>query len=142
MRFRNDNEAMEWKVLKYQYPEAAPSQPGDYSYNANWLTLQVSHEREGYGPAVFRESFLMTFELLDLIRELQKILDGDSYYYKGEFVEPVLEVEASRQRDNVLVSFDLVFENYEMMVAETVDDAGLQKLIGELQELYDAYPER
>ncbi|MBR3165215.1 MAG: hypothetical protein IKF16_03460 [Lachnospiraceae bacterium] len=142
MRFSNYEEQMEWKILKYQYPEAEPSVPGNYNYNANWLTFQVSHEREGYGPAVFRESFLMTFELQDLIKELQKIADGDAYYYKGEFIEPVLEVEATRQRDKVLVSFDLVFDNYEMMVADTVDDEGLLRLIGELQELADAYPER
>ena len=142
MRFSNFEEQMEWKILKYQYPEAEPSVPGNYNYNANWLTFQVSHEREGYGPAVFRESFLMTFELQDLIKELQKIADGDAYYYKGEFIEPVLEVEATRQRDTVLVSFDLVFDTYEMMVADTVDYEGLQRLIGELQELADAYPER
>ena len=142
MRFRNENEALEWKILKYQYPEAAPSVPGDYSYDANWLTLQVSHEREGYGPAVFRESFLLTFELEEIIRELQKIADGDAWQYKGQFIEPVLEVEAARLRDQVMVSFDLVFDNYEIMVADRVDEEGLRKLIQELREMYEAFPER
>ena len=142
MRFRNQEELMEWKILQYQYPEAEQSTPGNYSYNANWLLFQVSHEREGYGPAVFRESFLLTFELQDMINELRKIASGDEYYYKGQFVEPVLEIEASRHRDQFLVSFDLVFDNYEMMVAETVDEEGLNRLIEELQALYDAYPER
>lgn len=142
MRFRNEQESLEWKILNYQYPDAQGSVPGDYSYDANWLTLQVSHEREGYGPAVFRESFLLTFELEEIIRELEKILEGDAYAYKGQFIEPVLEIEAERHRDNVLVSFDLVFDNYEMMVANTVDDEGLRKLIRELKDLYEAYPER
>lgn len=142
MKFSNNSESLEWKILKYQYPDASPSVPGDYSYDANWLTLQVCHEREGYGPAVFRESFLLTFELEEIIRELQKIADGDAFAYKGQFIEPVLEVEAERHRDEVLVSFDLVFDNYEMMVADTVDDEGLLRLIGELRALYEAYPER
>ena len=142
MLFKNDTEALEWKILDYQYPEAETSTEGNYSYAANWLMLQVCHEREGYGPAVFRESFLLTFELEEIIRELRDIADGKSFQYKGLFVEPVLEVEAVRQRDDVLVSFDLVFDNYEMMVAKTVDDDGLRKLIGELEELYASYPER
>ncbi len=142
MRFKNSQESLEWKILQYQYPEASPSVPGDYSYDANWLTLQVSHEREGYGPAVFRESFLLTFELEEIIRELTKIAEGDAYSYKGQFIEPVLEVEASRMRDKTLVSFDLVFDNYEMMVADTVDDDELNRLIAELKELYEAFPER
>ena len=54
MLFKNDNEALEWKILDYQYPDAECSTRGNYSYAANWLTLQVCHEREGYGPAVFR----------------------------------------------------------------------------------------
>ena len=142
MVFKNDSESLEWKILNYQYPEAEASTEKEYSYAANWLTLQVCHEREGYGPAVFRESFLLTFELEEIIRELRDILEGKSFQYKGLFVEPVLEVEAIRQRDDVLVSFDLVFDNYEMMVADTVDDDGLRKLIAELEELYAAYPER
>ena len=68
--------------------------------------------------------------------------EGESFSYKGLFIEPVLELEAVRQRDDVLVSFDLVFDNYEMMVAKTVDDEGLRQLIRELEELYTAYPER
>ncbi len=142
MRFQNDQESMEWKILKYQYPEAKGSVPGEYSYEANWLTFQVAHEREGYGPAVFRESFLLTFELEEIIRELQSIADGKSFRYKGEFIEPVLEIEANRLRDQVMVSFDLVFDNYEMMVADVLDDEGLLRLIRELRELYESYPER
>lgn len=142
MIFQNERERLEWKIMNYQYPDAAPSVPGDYSYDANWLTIQVAHEQEGYGPAVFRESFLMTFELEEIIRELTKIADGDSWHYKGEFVEPVLEIEAERHRDDVVVSFDLYFDTYEMMVADTVTEEGLRDLIRQLKELYDAYPER
>lgn len=142
MVFQNDRERLEWKILKYQYPDAEPSRPGDYSYDANWLTIQVAHEREGYGPAVFRESFLMTFELEEIIRELKKIADGDSWHYKGQFVEPVLEVEAERHRDDFLVSFDLYFETYEMMVADTITEEEFRELIRQLEELYEAYPER
>ncbi len=142
MIFKNDTESLEWKILQYQYPDAELSRPGDYSYDANWLMLQVCHEREGYGPAVFREPFLLTYELKELIDELQKLADGESFHYKGQYIEPVLEVEAERHRDDFLVSFDLYFDNYEMMVADTVSEEGLRSLIRQLSDLYNAYPER
>ena len=142
MIISNEHETMEWKVLQYQYPEEELSTPTNYSYNANWLKIQVSHEREGYGPAVFRESFLMTYELKDLIQELRKLHQGDGFYYKAEFVEPILEVEVSRQRETFSVCFDLYFDNYEMMVARNMTEDELLDLIQQLEAMLAAFPER
>ena len=142
MIFSNEHEAMEWKVLQYQYPEEECSTPTNYNYNANWLKIQVSHEREGYGPAVFRESFLMTYELKDLIHELRRLYEGEEFYYKAEFVEPILEVEVSVQRDRFNVCFDLYFDNYEMMVAKNMNAEELMDLIRQLEAILEAYPER
>lgn len=133
---------MEWKILQYQYPEESASVPGDYNHNANWLKIQVAHQREGYGPAVFRESFLLTYELKEMIREFKRLLSGDSYRYRAEFVEPVLEVQANRQRDDFMVSFDLAFDGYEMMLAEILTEEQLTALVSQLEEMAEAYPER
>lgn len=142
MIFQNDKESMEWKILRYQYPEAEPSTPEEYNYDANWLTIQVCHRREGYGPAVFRESFLLTYELNELVSALKELAAGDRYYYHAEFVEPVLEVEVNRHRDHFQVSFDLFFDNYEMMVADSLSEEAFAALVAEMEELARAYPER
>ncbi|MDD6212841.1 MAG: hypothetical protein PUB22_06825 [Clostridiales bacterium] len=143
MIFKNDKESMEWKILQYQYPDAdLSSDKTGYSYAANWLKIQVSHQREGYGPAVFRESFLLTYELKELIDAMRRIYEGEEYYYKAEFVEPVLEVEINRHRDEFYVCFDLYFENYEMMVADNLSEEELKKLIDQLEALLEEYPER
>ncbi|MCD8330512.1 MAG: hypothetical protein LUC27_07525 [Lachnospiraceae bacterium] len=140
--FANEQESMEWKILQYQYPEEELSTPERYNYNANWLKIQVSHRQEGYGPVVFRESFLMTYELEELINGLKLVAAEEEYYFKAEFIEPVLEVEVARHRDDFHVSFDLFFENYEMMVADTLTQEGLEKMIADLEAMAAEFPER
>ncbi|MCD8009411.1 MAG: hypothetical protein LUF34_01130 [Lachnospiraceae bacterium] len=140
--FANEQESMEWKILQYQYPAEELSTPERYNYNANWLKIQVRHTPEAYGSVVLRESFLPPYELEDPINSLKLVAAEEEYYFKAEFIEPVLEVEVARHRDDFHVSFDLYFENYEMMVANTLTQEGIEKMIADLEAMAAEFPER
>ena len=85
MILHQGNKSIEFTIVNYQYPEKRPSKEG-FDYDANWLMCEVKYS-DAETNETYKDAYLLTDELADMVEELSEIIDGSEDGYISDFME-------------------------------------------------------
>lgn len=144
MRFQNDDESLELKIVNYELPEGEGDPTGD---DRNWLVLRAVWKRDDGEVTVDSNSCLLTYELQEMTAGL-KVLNAEiKDSYESCFTEPyfALAADAKEEGFQVYVSFYLPNtmdgdDTAELKVM--MSKAEMSELIEELDRYCAKYPDR
>lgn len=146
MFIQDENARIEFKIIGYQFPNSPKSKKGDYNYDSNWLTIEFICESEN-SRNVYTDSCLLTCELEDTLKSLEKIINAEETAYISDYMEPYLKLAIAKTNDKFVVILFFVCDVKDnkwqsITVSETVSTERLIRFKEELEEYLKCYPQR
>ncbi len=145
MRVFSKNKIMDFSIIGYQFPNHIVSSE-DYDYDANWLLCEINYTEDDYSRA-YRDACLLTYELQELIKAMERILNKEDDTYISDFMEPYLKVAIARAEEKVVFAIQYVYDTTDgkwkkRTVSSVMDEDTAMQALHELTALHKTYPER
>ncbi len=145
MRVFSKNKIMDFAVIGYQFPDHIVSGES-YDHDANWLICEIKYAEDDCNH-VYTDACLLTYELQELTKAMQKILNKEEDAYISEFLEPNLQIAIARVEEKVVFTiryvYDITDKRWNKRIVSSVMDAEMaQQAFHELTKFQKAYPER
>ena len=142
MNIRNQGKEIVFGIDSYQYPWEKPDGEGDY--DANWLMIKITYS-DSDGSQEYTDPCLLTWELCDVIRELEKIINGEESLYVSEFLEPYLKFSFMKVGENIGIGISFVYDTTDGIwkdrrLAESFTVETAKDILEELKMLNKKYP--
>ena len=145
MRVTSKNKIMDFSIIGYQFPDYIASSDG-YDYDANWLLCEIKYTEGNYSQA-YRESCILTYELQELTKAMENILNKKDDAYISDFLEPYLKIAITRAEEKVVFTIQYVYDTTDGMwkkrtVSSVMDEDTAMHVFRELTVFQKAYSER
>ena len=145
MRISSKNKIIDFSIIGYQFPDYIMSVEG-YDYDANWLLCEIKYT-EGDSIHVYRDVCLLTYELDELTKAMENILNKEDDAYISDFMEPYLKIAIARAEEKVVFTIQYVYDTTdgkwkERIVSSVMDEDTAMQAFHELTAFQKAYPER
>ena len=145
MRILSKNKIMDFSIIGYQFPDYIVSNEG-YDYDANWLLCEIKYAEGDYNQ-VYRDACLLTYELKELTKAMENILNKEDDAYISEFMEPYLKFAIARAEEKVVFTIRYVYDTTdgrwkERIVSAVMDEVAAMHAFHELTAFQKVYPER
>lgn len=144
MRFQNEDESLELKIVNYELSEGEGDPTGD---DQNWLVLRAVWKHDDGEVTVDSNSCLLTYELQEMTAGLKVLNAGIKDSYESYFTEPYFALAADAEGENfrVYVSFYLPNtmdgdDTAELKVLMSREE--MSALIKELDQYCGKFPDR
>jgi len=106
--FYDENKSLLFDISDYQF---ACSKETDY-YDINWLTVSIKYSDDTMSES-FEDSCILTYELDELIKEIDDIIEGKESGMISGFMEPYLKFSVTRVDDIYSVQIRFVYDTTE-----------------------------
>lgn len=106
--FSDENKSLLFNISDYQF---ACSKEADY-YDINWLTVSIKYSDDTMSES-FEDSCILTYELDELIKEIDDIIEGKESGMISGFMEPYLKFSVTRVDDIYSVQIRFVYDTTE-----------------------------
>ena len=146
MKIQEENKAITFSILNYQFPYEKFSKPNDINYDANWLVIKVDYEEDGE-LKVFEDPCILTWELQELADQIFALLSGQSDEYISEYIEPCIEFSIIREDEKYRFNIQFVTcasnEKWETVnVTQLLSSDELSILAKEVKKYAKLFPEK
>ena len=144
MLFHGLNNSIELDVVGYQFPDSPKSGKDNFDYDSNWLVLSICYTDRGVS-AKQKDACILSYELLDLYKELCALRDIQTGSYISGFMGPYLRIAALKNEDQYSFAIHFAFDTTdnswkEWKVCATVTADEYNRLLNELKLLVKKYP--
>lgn len=144
MLFHGLSNSMELDVEGYQFPDSPKSEKDNFDYDSNWLVLSICY-KDGGVSARQKDACLLSYELLNLYKELYALRDIQTGSYISDFMEPYLRIAVLKNADQYSFTVQFVFDTAdsswkEWKVCAVVTTDEYNRLLNELKLLVKKYP--
>ena len=146
MKIQEENKAITFSVLNYQFPYERFSKPNDINYDANWLIIKVNYEENGE-LKIFEDPCILTWELQELADQISALLSGRKNEYISEYMEPYIEFSIVKEDDKYRFKIQFVTyassEEWHIIDAIQLLSADELSMFGkEIREYAKLFPEK
>lgn len=146
MVIQDKNVKVEFRIVGYQFPDSPHSKKNDFSYDANWLNIEIVYQN-GIECNTYKDSCLLTYELKDTINDIQNLLTSKQTAFISEYMEPYLKFAVSKVDDKFNLILFFVYDTIDgewlsFTVTETISREGLLSIKDELQSYLNQYPQK
>lgn len=138
----NDQEYLDFTIEGYEFENYEPYEE-EYDYDAQWLITKFVYHNKNTIKEI-KGSYLMTFELYDLINELNRLYNNKTNKIDTFFTEKYIKIECTKKDSITKLSIKIkdYLTNEKYKITKYIKDDELDKIITSLEELYLKYPER
>lgn len=105
--FTDNKKSILFDIDKYQYHIPHPTDQ-EYS-DANWLTVNINYTEMGLNKN-FVDSCILTFELEELVQQIDDIIDGKETGMISDFLEPFLRFAVIKLENIYAVQIRFVYD--------------------------------
>lgn len=137
----DDNKNILFDIIDYEFSYFKKM---DY-YDANWLTVNIRYT-DNYTDKSYTDNCILTYELDDLVKQIDNIIDGKESGLITEFMEPYLKFSVTKTKDIYAVQIRFVCETVEewkeVYVSQGMNVNELVEMRNGLDNLRKKFPER
>lgn len=97
------------------------------------------------GPQEYTDPCLLTWELGDVIKELEKVINGEESFYVSDFLEPYLKFSFMKVGEDIGIGISFVYDTTDGIwkdrrLAESFTVETAKDILEELKMLSKKYP--
>lgn len=139
--FSDGNKNIFFDIIGYEFNYVKKM---DY-YDANWLTVNIRYTDSNTDKS-FTDNCILTYELANLVQQIEDIISGKESGLITEFMEPYLKFSVTKVKDIYAVQIrfvcDIAEEWKEVYVSQGFNINELSELRNGLDNLRKKFPER
>ena len=139
--FSDSNKNILFDIIDYEFNYFKKM---DY-YDANWLTVNIRYTDSNTDKS-FTDNCILTYELENLVQQIDDIISGEESGLITEFMEPYLKFSVTKTKDIYAVQIrfvcDIAEEWKEVYVSQGMNINELTELRNGLDNLRKKFPER
>ena len=146
MKIQDDRCSMDVRFVGYQFSDRVLDKRETMDYDTNWLTVSVRYMEPDF-TAEFQDSCVLTWEVQETAEALNRLIDGEIQDFRTDFLEPYLQIEAEKVKDEFWLRVCFVCEvdkgvRKELTAAQRMNRERLAEILDEIKGVVQRLPKR